>query len=261
MQRISNRLFMLTSLKEVLLYNGNQFPSIPVLKILLLKINYHAHCRSICSDFEVIAILLALQTEYTKYCFFFCYWDSRSRDKHYTVKVWSERDSFEPEQRNVAEGPQVDTKNVILLPLHIKLGIVKKTVKAIVRKGNVFGYLTSKFPKLSKAKIKEGDFIGPQIHELMQDSEFDECLSSENKKAWLSVKNVIRNFLGNHKSKHYKQYVNEMLTQFYGLNVNMSLKIQFPTFTLRFISWKVGISQGRTRRKISPRNIKSYSNC
>ena len=52
-----------TSLKGVLLHNGNEFPSIPVgyashlkkcyevMKMLLLKINYHAHRWSICSDF------------------------------------------------------------------------------------------------------------------------------------------------------------------------------------------------------------------
>ena len=112
------------SLKEVLLHNGNEFPSISVayashlkecyevMKMLLLKINYHAHCSSICLDFEVIAILLGLQTGYTKYCCFLCYWDSRARDKHYTVKVWSERDSFKLGQRNIAEDPLVDTKNV-----------------------------------------------------------------------------------------------------------------------------------------------------
>ena len=65
-----------TSLKEVLLHNGNEFPSIPVaypsylkecyevMKMLLLKINYHAYFWSICSDFKVIAILLGLQTGY-----------------------------------------------------------------------------------------------------------------------------------------------------------------------------------------------------
>ena len=92
-----------TSLKGVLLHNGNEFPSIPVayasylkecyeiMKMLLLKINYNAHCWSICSNFKVIAILLGLQIGYSKYCCFWCYWDSRARDKHYTVKVWSER--------------------------------------------------------------------------------------------------------------------------------------------------------------------------
>ena len=211
-----------------------------VMKMLLLKINYHVHCWSTCSYFKVIAILLGLQTGCMKYCCFLCYWDSRARDEHYTVKVWSERNSFVPWQRNVAEDPLADNKNVILPPLHIKLRIVKNIVKGIVRNRNAFGYLKLKFPKLSEAKIKEEVFIGPQIRELMQVSEFDECLSSEERKAWLSIKNVIWNFLGNYKSKHYKRYVNEMLRQFHGLNVKMSLKIHFLHSNLDFFPGKLG---------------------
>ena len=74
-----------TSLKGVLLHNGNDLPFTPVayashlkecyevMKMLLLKINYHAHCWSIRLDFKVIAILLGLQTGYMKYCCFLCY--------------------------------------------------------------------------------------------------------------------------------------------------------------------------------------------
>ena len=39
--------------------------------------------------------------------------------------------------------PLEDTKNVILPPLHIKLGTFKNFVKLIVRNGNAFGYLKS----------------------------------------------------------------------------------------------------------------------
>ena len=74
----------------------------------------------------------------------------------------------------------------------------------------------------------------------MQDSEFDECLRSEKRKAWLSVKNVIRNFLRNHKSKHFKRYVNDMLAQFHGLNVKLSLKIHFLHSHSDFIPGKLG---------------------
>ena len=210
------------------------------MKMLLLKINCHAHCWSICSDFKVIAILLGLQTEYTKYCSFLYCWDSHARDKNYTARVWSGRDSFEPGQRNVAEDLPVDTKIVILPPPHIRLGIVKNFVKAIVRNGNSLGYLKLKFPKLSEAKIKKGGFTGPQIRELMKDSEFYECLSSEERKACLSAMNVIRNFFRNRKSKHYKRYVNKMLTQFHGLNVNTSLKINFLHSHLDFFPGKLG---------------------
>ena len=67
-----------TSLKGILLHNGNEFPSIhvayashleecyEVMKMLLPKINYHTHCLSISSHIKVIASLLGLQTGYTK---------------------------------------------------------------------------------------------------------------------------------------------------------------------------------------------------
>ena len=73
----------------------------------------------------------------------------------------------------------------------------------------------------------------------MQDSEFKECLSSKERKAWLSLKNVIPNFLDNHKSKHYKRHVNEMMTQFYGLKINISLKIHFIHSHLDFFLGKL----------------------
>ena len=41
-------------------------------------------------------------------------------------------------------------------------------------------------------------------------------------------------------SKHYKQYVNEMLTQFHGLNVNMSLKTRLLHSYLNFFPGKLG---------------------
>ena len=65
-------------------------------------------------------------------------------------------------------------------------------------------------------------------------------LDSDERKAWLSVKNVIQNFLGNHKSKLCKRYVNEMLMQFYDSNVNMSLKIHFLHSHLDLFPGKLG---------------------
>ena len=45
---------------------------------------------------------------------------------------------------------------ILLLPLHIKLGLMKNFVKAMDGTGSAFKYLTEKFPRLSEAKIKEG---------------------------------------------------------------------------------------------------------
>jgi len=62
-----------TSLKAVLLHNGNKFPSVPLahatnmketyenLKILLEKIQYNKYCWTICCDLKVIALLMGLQ--------------------------------------------------------------------------------------------------------------------------------------------------------------------------------------------------------
>ena len=63
---------------------------------------------------------------------------------------------------------------VLLPPLHIKLGLIKNFVKAIVKynkEGQGFQCIKLKFPKISDAKIK-GVFIGPQIKELNKDPFF-----------------------------------------------------------------------------------------
>jgi hypothetical protein len=62
---------------------------------------------------------------------------------------------------------------VYLLPLHIKLGLVKNAVKLIYIYIYIyinsagFMYLKCKVSKISDAKIKEGVFVGPQIRELI----------------------------------------------------------------------------------------------
>jgi hypothetical protein len=72
------------SLKAVLLHNGNAFPLISVghaapmketydnLKQPLRCINYNHHARSFCGDLKVVALLLGLQSGYTKYFCFLC---------------------------------------------------------------------------------------------------------------------------------------------------------------------------------------------
>ena len=37
--------------------------------------------------------------------------------------------------------------------------------------------MKEKFPKVSKAKITEGIFVGPQIRQLMKNDEFDNMLT------------------------------------------------------------------------------------
>lgn len=87
-----------TSLKAVLLHNGNKWPSLPVayatnmketyedLKFILEKIDYSKYNWKICCDLKVIAILTGLQLGYTKFCCFLCEWDSRDKTSHYIKK-------------------------------------------------------------------------------------------------------------------------------------------------------------------------------
>ena len=102
-----------TSLKAVLLHNGNSKPAIPVdhstsrkekcntMKVLLEQLNYPKYTWKICSDLKVVSLLLGLQLGYIKHMRFLCLWNSRHDSSHYAVKVWPPR-----------ENPCVGTYNV-----------------------------------------------------------------------------------------------------------------------------------------------------
>ena len=79
----------------VLFHNGNTFPSIPLahaanmkesyesMKLLLGKIKYDEFKWMLCGDLKVVALLLAMQLGYTKYCCFLCEWDGRDKKNHF----------------------------------------------------------------------------------------------------------------------------------------------------------------------------------
>ena len=52
-------------------------------------------------------------------------------------------------------------KNIILPPLHIKLGIMKQFIKALVRDGDCFHYTCSTFPRVNDEKKKAEIFDAP----------------------------------------------------------------------------------------------------
>jgi hypothetical protein len=56
------------------------------------------------------------------------------------VKHWEKkkRQKLTPGERNVFHDPLVDAAKVFLLPLHIKLSLVKNFVKAMKKDGPVF---------------------------------------------------------------------------------------------------------------------------
>jgi hypothetical protein len=142
------------------------------LDLVLTKIGYTAQDRMICGDLKVLCMIPGQQAGYTKYPCFLCEWDSRAKSQHREQKHWTPRTSLERGSRNTLRKSLVDSKKILLPPLHIKLGTMKQFVKSLPKTGNYFKYLCKRFPHLSEAKLKEGVFVGPDKRKLIFDEDF-----------------------------------------------------------------------------------------
>lgn len=249
------RLFIdasLYSLKAVLLHIGNVLPSIPIvhsvtlretyenLTFIMDRINYKDHQWLVCADLKVVAILSGLQCGYTKFMCFLCKWDSRMKSEHYSRTQWPPRDTVELGSYNVVHNPLIQKENIILPPLHIKLGIMKQFVKALQQDKPAFEYLKKKFPKISDAKIKEGIFVGPQIRKLITDANFDATMDDRELAAWNAFKKVCSGLLGKHKAENYIALVDGLIKSYHHLGCNMSLKLHFLHSHLQFFPENAG---------------------
>ena len=103
-----------------------------------------------------------------------------------------------------------------------------------------FEYVRNKFPNVSDTKIKEAICTGPQIRELMLDKQFDEDLNETERNAWLSLKRICKDFLGNHKAANNQDVVQDLLTSYKAMGCNTNLKIHFLESTWIFSrkSWQ-----------------------
>jgi len=195
------------SIKAVLLHNTNVYAPIPIahstvmnekyenMEILLQRIQYQKHLWQICGDLKIITLLLGQQSGFTKYPCYLCLWDSRDRQNHYSSsKQWLVRSSFIPGSNNIINESLVDPSKILIPPLHIKLGLMKQFVKALDKTGETFKYFSSKFPKLSEAKLKEGVFDGPQIRKMFRDKDAVKKMNKLERAAWLSFKDVCQLF-------------------------------------------------------------------
>ena len=86
--------------------------------------------------------------------------------------------------------PPVEPNKILLPPIDIKLGVMKKFVKAMAKGSSRFTFLM-KFPRISMEKLEVGIFDGPQIRELMEGPMFDEALGE----AELSVRQSLKQYL------------------------------------------------------------------
>lgn len=187
-------------------------------------------------------MLTGMQGGFTKYCCFLCLWDSRARADHWTKRDWQPRNNYTPNNENVANIPLIDPKNVLLPPLHIKLGLMKNFVKSLDQNGAAFNYLKRIFPKISCAKIKEGIFVGPQIRKLLKDDGFSRVMLTYERAAWDSFKMMTIGFLGNTRFDNYKGIIEDLLQNYRNMGANMSLKIHFLHSHLDFFPTNLGES-------------------
>ena len=104
---------------------------------------------------------------------------------------------------------------------------MKNFVKALDREGRGFAFLHQKFQQKSMEKFKAGIFDGPQIRELIKNTSFDNALNPAELSVWLSLKSVIVNFLGNHRSSQYWKVVDELMENFRQIGARMSVKMHF----------------------------------
>ena len=131
---------------------------------------------------------MGMQAGFTKYCCFLCLWDSRAVSQHYQQKDCGPRSTFIPGEHSLKENPLVD---MLLPPLHIKLGLMKNFVKALHKNTAAFQHLSTVFPCLSAAKLKEGIFVGPQIREVLKDTDFEELHNLNELRAWEAFKSSL----------------------------------------------------------------------
>jgi len=102
-----------------------------------------------------VALFLGMQFGYTKYCCLMCKWDSQDKKNHYVNKLWPKRTSLMSGEKNVGNPPLVLPEKIYLLPLHIKLGLMKNFVKSMDKTGRGFKYVRNKFPNVSDAKTRK----------------------------------------------------------------------------------------------------------
>ncbi|XP_019697397.1 uncharacterized protein LOC109503938 [Harpegnathos saltator] len=159
------------------------------------------------------------------------------RKNHYIKKQWPARSSLEPGSGNIVHQPLIEPSKILLPPLHIKLGLMKQFVKAL-NKGQMFRIFRTS--NVSKAKLKDGIFDGPQIRKLFRDENFVTTMNEQEKVAWLSFKNVATKFLGNNKDEDYKRIIENMIENFQKLGCLMNLKLQFLDFHLDSFTENLG---------------------
>jgi hypothetical protein len=116
--------------------------------------------------------------------------------------------------KNIAYTNLVAVSKVVLPPLHIKLWVMKQSVKALNEEGDCSKHICQKFTALTEATLNEGIFTGPDIRKILSDATFEGTMFATERTAWLAFRDVVTKFLGNTKDPYYTNSVNKVLDAF-----------------------------------------------
>ena len=117
---------------------------------------------------------------------------------------------------------------------------MKNFVKALHKNAVAFQHLSTVFSGLSAAKLKEGIFVGPQIREVMKDTDFEELLNLKELRVWEAFNSVYRDFLGNTRVPDYQACIEKLLKSYEDMGCRMSLNIHFLHSHLNFFPPNLG---------------------
>lgn len=104
---------------------------------------------------------------------------------------------------------------------------MKQFTRALDKDGRCFNYLWRAFPGVTIEKLKAGIFDGPQIWQLIKDTEFENSMNTLECAARRSFVQVVNNFLGNKKAANHATLINSMIKNFQNLGCLMNIKIHF----------------------------------
>ena len=108
------------------------------------------------------------------------------------------------------------------------------------KNGAAFQHLSTVSPGLNAAKFKEDIFVGPQIWEVLKDTDFEELLNLKELRAWEAFISVCSGFFGNTRVPDYQACIEKLLKSYEDMGCRMSLKIHFLHSHLNFFQPNLG---------------------
>lgn len=231
-----------SSLKCVLLHNGNQYPSIPLLysptlketysdvKLALDLIGYYTkHKWKVIADLKLLNVMCGIGSASSTNPCLLCNWrgtyrgNKRHQQYHQNCQP---RTEFNIGFDSVINKPLVDLEDVLLPPLHIKIGLVAQFIKALSPDGFGFKFIANILNYKSKAKLEAGQLDGTEIRKLFKHSnELKQYLSKKEVRAWNAFESTCNNFLGKRRADNYREIIKQLIDSYEDMGCNMSYKV------------------------------------